>query len=135
MIFADTGFFLALCQPRDALHGRAQAWSKFITEPLMVSEAVLLETVNALSKPVDRAKAHHLINSIRSAKGYEIVYSSPVLFEAGMQLHAERPDKEWSLTDCISFVIMKERGICRALAYDHHFEQAGFEALLRHDPP
>lgn len=50
-------------------------------------------------------------------------------------MHRERPDKEWSLTDCISFALMGERRIQRALAYDHHFEQAGFEALLRKDPP
>jgi uncharacterized protein len=44
-------------------------------------------------------------------------------------------DKSWSLTDCISFAVMNDRGITRAMAYDHHFEQAGFEALLRRDPP
>jgi uncharacterized protein len=41
-----------------------------------------------------------------------------------------RRDKEWSLTDCISFVVMKERGLTEALTADHHFEQAGFKALL-----
>ncbi len=44
-------------------------------------------------------------------------------------------DQEWSLTDCISFIVMQQRGISPALTYDHHFEQAGFEALLRRDPP
>jgi predicted nucleic acid-binding protein len=61
--------------------------------------------------------------------------ASPELFADGLRLHHERPDKEWSLTDCISFHVMRERGITRALAYDIHFEQAGFEALLRRDPP
>jgi len=46
-----------------------------------------------------------------------------------MSLHNSRPDKHWSLTDCISFVVMQQRGLQRALAYDHHFEQAGFEAF------
>jgi predicted nucleic acid-binding protein len=53
----------------------------------------------------------------------------------GLELHSRRADKEWSLTDCISFFVMQERGIHQALAHDHHFEQAGFEALLRRDPP
>lgn len=56
------------------------------------------------------------------------------LFEAGLQLHEERGDKTWLLTDCISFVLMERHGIRQALAFDVHFEQAGFEALLRRDP-
>ena len=53
------------------------------------------------------------------------------LFERGLQLYENRPDKEWSLTDCISFVAMEEMGIAEALTGDHHFEQAGFTALLK----
>jgi predicted nucleic acid-binding protein len=60
---------------------------------------------------------------------------SEQLFAAGVRLLAERTDKEWSLTDCLSFIVLAERGITRALTYDHLFEQAGFEALLRRDPP
>jgi predicted nucleic acid-binding protein len=52
-----------------------------------------------------------------------------------MQEHERAQDKEWSLTDCISFLLMRERGIHEALTHDHHFEQAGFVALLRSDPP
>jgi predicted nucleic acid-binding protein len=135
MIFVDTGFFLALAQPRDALHARAKAWAGAVTEPLLVTEYVLWETVNALSQPVDRPKAHALLTHVRSAAHYEVVAATPELFEAGLKLHAARPDKEWSLTDCLSFVVLEQRGLTRALTYDHHFEQAGFEALLRHNPP
>src|SRR5713226_8102329 len=133
MIGVDTGFFLALCQPRDALHPRAQAWAKAIADPLLVTEYVLWETVNALSLPVDRAKAHALIGFVRAASNYEIVPASHELFEKGLQFH-QQPDKEWSLTDCISFVVLSDRGIDKALAHDRHYEQAGFEALLRRDP-
>jgi predicted nucleic acid-binding protein len=66
--------------------------------------------------------------------GCDLVPASPPLFEAGLQLHAGRTDKEWSLTDCISFVVMQRRGISRALTPDRHFEQASFEALMRRDP-
>jgi predicted nucleic acid-binding protein len=55
-------------------------------------------------------------------------------FTAGLQLHRERQDKDWSLTDCISFIVTRRREIQHALTYDHHFVQAGFEALLRRDP-
>jgi predicted nucleic acid-binding protein len=135
MIGVDTGFFLALCQARDALHRRARAWAQAVAEPLVVTEYVLWETVNGLSQPVDRPKAHALVGFVRGAAGYEIVPAASELFEKGLQLHAQRPDKEWSLTDCITFIVLSERGVTRALAYDHHFEQAGIEALLRRDPP
>src|SRR5262249_3534326 len=97
-------------------------------------EFVLLETVNSMSAPIDRGKAHAMVNAIRSSAAYEVVAIAPHLFEAGLQFHAARPDKEWSFTDCISFVVMDGRKVSRALASDHHFEQAGFEALLRRDP-
>jgi predicted nucleic acid-binding protein len=60
-----------------------------------------------------------------------LVASSAEVFERGCELHACRPDKGWSLTDCISFVVMEERGIHEALTGDHHYEQAGFTALLK----
>jgi hypothetical protein len=71
---------------------------------------------------------------MRVATNYEIVPATGELFDAGLQLHAGRSDKEWSLTDCISFLIMEQRGLKRALTHDHHFEQAGFIALLRQEP-
>jgi predicted nucleic acid-binding protein len=60
-----------------------------------------------------------------------IVASSRELFRRGFDLYADRPDKEWSLTDCISFVVMTDRRITDALTGDHHFEQAGFVAILK----
>jgi uncharacterized protein len=137
MIFVDTGFFLALAQSKDALHERARAWAAILAEPLLVTEYVLWETVNGLSKPADRPRAHNIVSSLGSSAVYESVMATPELFDAGLQLHAQRPDKEWSLTDCISFTVMQRRNLSRsrALTPDHHFEQAGFEALLRRDPP
>jgi len=134
MIFADTGFFIALLNPRDELHARVQAWVGHVTEHVVVSEYVVWELVNFYSKPVNRPKVHDLLARLRTAEQYEIVPATFEIFEAGLALHAERPDKEWSLTDCTSFLIMQRRGLTQALAYDLHFEQAGFEALLRHDP-
>jgi predicted nucleic acid-binding protein len=135
MIFLDTGYLLALFDPADELHPRAMSWSLILREASLVTEYVLWECVNAFSHPADRGVAHVLIEHLRSEAGYEIVAASSTLFAAGLQLHRERPDKAWSLTDCISFHVMRERDIQRALAYDEHFEQAGFVALLRHSPP
>jgi predicted nucleic acid-binding protein len=80
---------------------------------------------------IDRQKAHY---QVRSSSAYKWVSASDRLLDSGLRLHAEREDKHWSLTDCVSFVIMREDGLTRALAHDQNFEQAGFEALLRRDP-
>src|SRR5436309_16033631 len=120
MILVDTGYLLALVQPTDALHGPAVDWSLHIRLPLLVTEYVLWEMVNALSAPEDRPKAHLLLRVMTSEPGYEIIAASAELFEAGINMHRARPDKEWSLTDCISFHVMRQRGIQMALAHDHH---------------
>ena len=134
MIFVDSAFLLALVNPRDSLYSRAQAWVRAVQEPLLVTEYVLWEVVNSLSSPADRPKAHAVVSRIWSGSDWEVVPASPDLFEAGMRLHRERADKAWSLTDCISFHIMESRQLTRALTYDSHFEQAGFQALLRSEP-
>jgi predicted nucleic acid-binding protein len=135
MIFVDTSYLLALANPRDSLHARAQAWAGALNEPCVLTDYVLCEMVNALSMPVNRPKAHLIVGQVRSSRDCERVPASLELFDAGLHLHAKRTDKEWSLTDCLSFLVMESRGITRALTYDRHFEQAGFEALLRRDPP
>jgi predicted nucleic acid-binding protein len=73
MIFVDTGFFLALAQPRDALHQQATELARSLAEPFLVTEHVSWETVNSLSKPIDRPKAHRLVHHVRSTAEYEIV--------------------------------------------------------------
>jgi predicted nucleic acid-binding protein len=134
MIFLDTGYFVALFTPDDRLHERAAAWSLQLNEPTLVTEYVLWECVNTFSGPKDRASAHALIAQIQSDPDCEMIHASPDLFSAGLELHRARADKEWSLTDCVSFHVMRQHGVTRALAHDIHFEQAGFEPLLRKDP-
>ncbi len=110
MIFIDSGYPLALVQPRDSLHARAKAWALAIQGPLVVTEFVLCEIVDFLSPPMDRPKAHALVTRLRTDPNIEIIPASAELFEEGLQLHAKRSDKEWSLTDCISFSLMQRRG-------------------------
>lgn len=126
MVFVDTVFLLALVNRRCTSEPRLGRE--------LTTEYVLWELVNALSTPVDRPKAHALIDRIRTASDWELVPASARLFEAGLSLHAKRVDKEWSLTDCISFQVMESRQLSRALTYDSHFEQAGFHPLLRSAP-
>jgi predicted nucleic acid-binding protein len=85
--------------------------------------------------PSDRSKAHLILSHMESpGSPYKIIPTSPELFLSGILMHRNRPDKEWSLTDCISFHLMQERGIQRALTYDLHFAQAGFQPLMRTHP-
>ncbi|HEX5442625.1 MAG TPA: PIN domain-containing protein [Pirellulales bacterium] len=135
MIFLDTSYLLALVDPRDELHERALAWADVLNDRLLTTEQVLLECVNAFSAPIERPRANTIVGYLRTSRSVEFTSSSAELLDAGLQLHQNRPDKSWSLTDCISFIVMQQRGVNRALSSDPHVEQAGFEALLRRSPP
>ncbi len=134
MIFLDTGYLLAMVDPRDELHARALAWTRVLRDSMLVSEIVLWECGNHLSAPAERPKFHALIERLRANPRCRIVPASAELFTAALEFHRRHADKAWSLTDCLSFHLMQEAGITRALAHDRHFEQAGFEPLLRRDP-
>ncbi len=71
------------------------------------------------------------LKDIQANPQMRIIPPDQTLFEEGIQLYTNRSDKAWSLTDCISFVVMQREGITEALTGDHHFEQAGFTTLLK----
>ena len=120
----------------DALYLQAQSVYVNLVRrkvPLVTSEFVLLEVADALSSLVLRPRTIGFINRLRRDV-LEIVPLDEDLRQKGWALYGQRPDKEWGLTDCISFVIMQERGITEAFTSDHHFTQAGFTVLLSHKP-
>jgi uncharacterized protein len=125
--FADTSFWIALVDNRDAYHARALDWSLKISGSIVTTEAVLLETANTFSKPIRRAQVIALIDHILSRGDVEIAYKT---WHHGWDLFKNRPDMSWSLTDCISFQVMQEQILTEALSADAHFRQAGFHALL-----
>jgi uncharacterized protein len=135
MIFVDTSHLLALALPKDSLHPVAVAWSRRSSEPLLTTSYVLCEFVSGMSSQALRVRAHDLLSLLYSSSDFHLLTDAnePLLTD-GLDLHRNRPDKEWSLADCISFVIMQRHGVTQALTYDHHFEQAGFQALLRQMP-
>jgi predicted nucleic acid-binding protein len=92
---------------------------------------VLMELGDALSAGRNRQAFLHFIDRLAGEPDWEVVPASPALFARAVELFRERGDKEWSLTDCSSFVVMTERGITEALTNDHDFEQAGFRILLK----
>ena len=129
-VFADTTYYVALANRRDALHERAVAFLGSYSGRLVTTGYVLLEEANFHSRPAFRKPFLELLERIKSDPDSEIVPTTPELFEQGLTLFAKRSDKDWSLTDCTSFSIMSELGLTDALTADHHFEQAGFRALL-----
>ena len=93
----------------------------------------MLEIGNALAKERHRTAASKLLYSLEHDPSVEVVPLFEALFHRGFELYRQRPDKEGGLTDCISFVVMQERGIMAALTADNHFKQAGFLILLAGD--
>jgi predicted nucleic acid-binding protein len=134
-LFLDTSFLLALVLLDDEHHERALAWQRKIQAPLLTTEYVLLELADALcAGDVLRHLAVSTIDLLKSDASVSIVAASTPLLDEGLEFFRRRPDKRWSLTDCISFVVMQGKQVTEALSSDHHFEQAGFSALLRRDP-
>jgi predicted nucleic acid-binding protein len=130
-LFVDTVYLLALVNPADDWRAKALEWSGRVTEPLVTSEAVLTEVADALCRSDRRRWAVEAIRDLRDDPNVSCEAWSENLFERALDLYASRMDKDWSLTDCVSFVIMRDRHIESALTADIHFVQAGFRALLR----
>ena len=132
-IFLDTSFSIALTVERDRLHQNAlrlarELWSG-ATE-IITTQAVVLEIGNALSKLKYRRTAVEIIEQFNRDPNVIIVSLTDELFDKAFALFSSRPDKEWGLIDCVSFIVMRQRNIIAALTADEHFVQAGFRALL-----
>lgn len=134
-VFADTSGWANAFVKTEPYHAKASTlmteWQQqsriVVTTNYVLSELVTLFT----RLRVSRADGLHYIESIRSSEWIEIVHIDESLDEKAWQLLANRSDKQWSLVDAVSFVVMQERGMTEALATDHHFEQAGFVCLLK----
>ena len=132
-VFLDAAYAIALSVPKDSYHKRAVLLADELEASktrLVTTRAVVLEIGNALSKQRYRHAAVELLQSIEADPTVTIVPLSEDLYAQAFRLYRERPDKDWGLTDCISFIAMQNREIAEALTTDEHFQQAGFRALL-----
>jgi predicted nucleic acid-binding protein len=129
-LFADTFYFLALVNDRDNRHVEAVRYEAAQVS-LVTTAWVLTEVGDALSAPENRGTFLRLLDLLDESPDVRIIPPSNDLFERGVELFRQRSDKDWSLTDCISFVVMADEQINEALTGDRHFEQAGFRALLK----
>jgi uncharacterized protein len=130
-VFADSHFFFAILNPNDAAHAKAIDAGHRHRGPLVTTAWVLTEVADGLASTSRRQVFRRLLEDIEGNKTSLVVPANVETFEKGVELYHARPDKQWSLTDCISFVVMSEENITEALTGDHHFEQAGFTALLK----
>ncbi len=133
-VFLDTSFAIALSSQTDRNHLQAVELAgqlELHKTHLITTQSILLEIGNALSKQRYRIAAIQLLESLETDRNVEIVLLTNDLYHQAFNLFKQRQDKEWGLVDCISFIVMQERGITDALTADAHFQQAGFRALLR----
>lgn len=135
-IFVDTQYLIALADKSSDLHQRARDVSQRLgIFSVVTSEMVLTELLNYFCERGEyfRQMAISIVNALRSDPNTEIVPQTPELFEKALSLYQQRMDKGYSLTDCASMLIMRERGFVDILTHDKHFKQEGFNAMLRED--
>jgi predicted nucleic acid-binding protein len=129
-VFADSFYFIALLNERDEGHERAQSISRECRSGIVTTRWVLAEVADALCNVEWRQRVGDFVAFVEAQPQFQVLGSSDTLFIRGLDLYRRRKDKDWSLTDCISFVVMADEELTEALTADRHFEQAGFTALL-----
>ncbi len=134
-VLVDTWALISLANARDAWHDRVVEISARLDRegrPLVTTEWILSEFLAFLARPPARDAAVRMVDSIRASAGTEIIRASHESWERGFHLYRARPDKAWSLVDCISIQVCEELGIEDVFTRDHHFEQAGLHILVPH---
>ena len=133
-VFADADYLIALLNPLEQLHEKAKDVSQALGPARIVTTEMVLTEVLAFyaeSGPNLRDAAANVALKLGSDPNATVIPQTSVQFREAVSYYRQRRDKTWSLTDCASFLIMREEGLTGALTLDHHFEQAGFKALLR----
>lgn len=130
-VFMDTYALIAWINTRDAGHPPVKSYLETYSGSIVTTEWVLLEFADAFSLSSVKPFAIEAIRRIHRLPMFQVVGFEPTVHQAGFELYETRPDKDWSLTDCVSFAVMTQRGLSEALTADHHFEQAGFRAVFK----
>ena len=137
VVFADTGYWVALWNPRDALHQIATALSESLGESHVVTtQLVLVEVLDSMAGEPEfrRAFVAQRVQELEATPYVDIIPLTANQFGAALERYIARPDQQWSLTDCASFLVMEERGMTDALAHDRDFKQAGFAPPAQGQP-
>jgi uncharacterized protein len=129
--FADTSYYIALLLAHDINHANAVRLAATADRAIVTTDHVILELTAYLARPPARAAVVALVDRLRASTTVKVVRAQDQLFDDGWDLYRRHADKGWSLTDCISLVVMREQNLTEVLTTDHHFEQVGFTALLK----
>lgn len=134
LVFADSCYWIALLHPQDNLHGKVQSLIPDLTGSLIVtSDAILTEVLDHFSGKGGhfRKIAGEYVQQVSSNLRVKIVKHEPDKFRDAVAFYIQHGDKEWSMVDCLSMLLMREEGINDVLTSDHHFTQAGFSILIK----
>ena len=101
---------------------------RYIDQAIVITDAVLLEIANSLARRY-KNEAIEVIEQFLDSEDVEVIRLTPEIFDRAFELYKNRPDKEWGLVDCVSFIVMQDRNIQEVLTFDQHFAQAGFQIL------
>ena len=130
MWFVDTGYLIALFSPKDAYHSQVLALQAQVQRERRRLLTVVFEVGAAFSRAAYRSVGQAIMHTLMHDVLIETVPITPALRDKAFALFSQHQDNDWSLCDCASFELMRERSVTQALAADHHFSQAGFTALL-----
>jgi predicted nucleic acid-binding protein len=135
-IFVDTAGWACLADVSEPFHEKAKeiyAAAMKNHQRLRTTNYVLFELIALMTSPMrfHRPRIIEFVNGIKESPFFDIIHIDQDLDSTAWELLTNRVDKNWSLVDCSSFVVMQENNISEALATDHHFEQAGFVRFLK----
>jgi uncharacterized protein len=132
-LLLDTSFVLALENRDDLFHERAKSFARDLAAEncvFLLHWGILLEIGDGYARVERREKGCRLLDKFRNEDGFQIIPLTDALLQDAIALYCDRRDKNWGLTDCASFALMRQEDISEALTADVHFRQAGFHALL-----
>ena len=132
-VFLDTSGLVAVVNTDDKWHTAAEAaWQSLIASRLpLTTSLVLIELGDGLARIQYRQLAIDLYDRLQTSPRVEVIQTTPADESQGWELFRQRSDKQWGMTDCISMIIMKQRGITDVFSSDRDFAQAGFNILLQ----
>lgn len=133
-VLVDSSAWIALINKDDNYHKAVADLMRHLLDGkhrLITTDMVIVETINAMSKIQHRNAVIGMIERIEKSPGISVVKITDDIYEAAWSMYKRRKDKEWGITDCASFEVMKLYKVRRAFTLDHHFEQAGFNVMLK----
>jgi predicted nucleic acid-binding protein len=128
--FGDSFYCIALLDATDGHHERVARFARERKPTVWTTRWVLAEVADAMSAPELRGRIAGFFEHLKGNQRFIILNESDALFDQGLARYDARRDKHWSLTDCISFVVMEREELREALTGDRHFAQAGFGAVF-----